>query len=274
MNIKAIEAKKHLGQNFLVDKNIAIKIVELLGLPSGGRVLEIGPGTGALTKLMVERGYIIDAVEIDERAVSHLREHLPSDHVTVHHTSIERFDIRGHAASLEAPLTIVGNIPYNLTSEILFRIFDNADCISRAVIMMQREVAMRLTAPLRSKEYGVLTVAAAFSAKTKRRFDVSPHSFSPQPKVTSSVVTFDCGEMGLSMPRDIFRKTMVYVRAGFQQRRKKLSNALKSTEAFSYAADDAWLQSIAEKRAEELSPKDFVLLREKVEMLHSANRGV
>ena len=140
--------------------------------------------------------------------------------------------------------------------------------------MMQREVAMRLTAPLRSKEYGVLTVATAFSAIAKRRFDVSPHSFSPQPKVTSSVVTFDCSSIAAEMPRDVFRKTMVYVRAGFQQRRKKLSNALKSTEALRFAADDAWLQSIAEKRAEELSPKDFVVLREKVELLHLANRGV
>lgn len=274
MNIKAIEAKKHLGQNFLVDKNIAGKIVDLLDLPVGGRVVEIGPGTGALTSLMVERGYIIDAVEIDERAVLHLREHLPAEQVTVHHTSIERFDLRAHAAAVNAPLTIVGNIPYNLTSEILFRIFDNADCIARAVIMMQREVAMRLTAPVRTKDYGVLTVAAAFSARTKRRFDVSPHSFSPQPKVTSSVVTFDCVQSAAEMSREHFRKTMVYVRAGFQQRRKKLSNALKSTEAFTFAAGDAWLAAIAEKRAEELSPKDFVLLREKVESLKSANREI
>lgn len=274
MNIKAIEAKKHLGQNFLVDKNIALKIVDLLGLERGGRVLEIGPGTGALTSLMVEKGLIVDAVEIDERAVEHLRQHLPADQVTVHHTSIERFDIRGHAAAVSAPLTIVGNIPYNLTSEILFRIFDNADCVSRAVIMMQREVAMRLTAPVRTKDYGVLTVATAFSAIAKRRFDVSPHSFSPQPKVTSSVVTFDCAPIAAEMSRELFRKTMIYVRAGFQQRRKKLSNALKSTDALSYAAEDEWLTSIAEKRAEELSPKDFVLLREKVESLKSANRGV
>lgn len=265
MNIKAIEAKKHLGQNFLTDRNIAHKITELLKIEAGDTVIEIGPGTGALTSILLEKGYIVHAVEIDERAVEHLKKTFPTDKLILHHTSIERFDIRAFAQSLGHNLNIIGNIPYNITSEILFAIFDNADIIRRAVIMMQREVAMRLYAQPRTKDYGILTLACTYSAKAKRQFDVSPHSFSPQPKVTSSVVTFDCEAIASTVSREYFKKIMVYVRAGFNQRRKKLSNALKSTDVFTVAADNEWIKMISDKRAEELSDKDFMMLTDIVQ---------
>ncbi len=270
MNIKAIEAKKHLGQNFLTDRNIAAKIIDLLEIESGSTVLEIGPGTGALTSLMLERGYIVHAIEIDERAVGHLKKTYPTDKLIIHHTSIERFDIREFAQTSGQKLNIIGNIPYNITSEILFMIFDNADIFRRAIIMMQREVAMRLNALPRSKDYGILTLACNYSSKAKRCFDVSPHSFSPQPKVTSSVVRFDCSEIPEKISRELFKKTMVYVRAGFNQRRKKLSNSLKSTDVFTVAGENEWIKEISEKRAEELTTHDFIKIVEIVQ-LHKEN---
>ena len=252
-----IRAKKSLGQNFLRDANIADAIVRSLECAEGDTILEIGPGTGALTLRLAKLPAKTIAVELDPRAVAELRAALPArqfPNVTILEADFLRCDLAALLGS-GARGTIVGNIPYYITSDILFRIFEHSPLLNRAVIMMQREVAERLVAKIRTKEYGILTVAAAFTAKPKKLFTVPPSCFVPQPNVESAVVSFDCADRLLAPER--FARVMKLVRAAFSQRRKVLANAMKTYCASTHIALPC---EYARRRAEELTPQEFITL--------------
>ncbi|GAB1430145.1 16S rRNA (adenine(1518)-N(6)/adenine(1519)-N(6)) -dimethyltransferase RsmA [Ignavibacteria bacterium] len=258
-----IRPKKSLGQNFLRDDNIAAAIVRALECNEGDAIVEIGPGTGALTNLIAKLPVNLTAIELDRRAITELRVLFPSStfpNVAICEGDFLQFDIQALSAS-DSRCKIIGNIPYYITADILFRIFENVPAIDRAVIMMQREVAERITAQPRTKEYGILSVAAAFSSRPRKLFNVSPSCFYPKPKVESSVVLFDCSQQLLASER--FKPVMSLVRAAFGQRRKVLGNALK---AYCNAVRTELPIEYARRRAEELTPTEFVNLYEQMHL--------
>ncbi|MEX2600174.1 MAG: 16S rRNA (adenine(1518)-N(6)/adenine(1519)-N(6))-dimethyltransferase RsmA [Balneolaceae bacterium] len=227
-----INPKKSLGQHFLKDGNTIRKIAAALPAdPERDLVIEIGPGTGMLTKNLLERYQNVRAVEIDQRAVAVLKESFPE--LDVIHGDVlkiswdrllEGYTLSGSMKPDSAGVHIIGNLPYFITSQILFGILEQRNRLRTATLMMQKEVAERLIARPNTKEYGILSVQVQLMSTPAILFDVPPTVFHPPPKVVSSVVqlTFDQPELAC---RDSHLKTVV--RMAFQQRRKKLSNALK-----------------------------------------------
>lgn len=225
-----VAPKRRFSQNFLTDQRTAQKIASALGIVAGDHVLEIGPGTGALTKwLMTSSAEQILAVDLDERAIRHLEGEQWVDNSKIRFLHKDVLSI--HAREMfpdaaPAHRLVIGNIPYAITSEILFWLFEQRFDLRTSVIMMQREVARRCVAQPGSKDYGILSVATWYSAHAKLLFSVQPGSFFPRPEVTSAVVRFD---FRTTPPLDIeFHVFMAFVRAAFSQRRKVLSNALSS----------------------------------------------
>lgn len=213
--------KKSLGQHFLTDENIIEKIAEAIPAEAGDRVIEIGPGTGALTGELIRRFDDLLVVELDERAISLLEEKF--DELAIYHANV--LDVDWKQLSIGKKKThVVGNLPYYITSQILFSLLEHRTVLSDAILMMQKEVAERLVSGTRTKEYGILSVQTQLMSTPEILFPVSRHCFSPQPNVESAMVklTFDKGELKCS---DQHLKTVV--RTAFNQRRKKLSNALK-----------------------------------------------
>jgi 16S rRNA (adenine1518-N6/adenine1519-N6)-dimethyltransferase len=215
-----------LGQNFLRDENIARKIIAAVNPQLDEIVLEIGPGEAALTKYLVQHVRKLIVVDVDARVIKRMHEMYPSDDVEILHQDFLRTDFWEILEMRKASkLRIVGNIPYNITSPILFHILDNRAYIHDATLMMQREVAKRLVAQPKTKEYGILAVFCQLFTDVRLLFDVSPTCFFPPPKVTSSVVQFKT----LVRPRyalkdEAFFRSMV--RAIFGKRRKTLRNSL------------------------------------------------
>jgi 16S rRNA (adenine1518-N6/adenine1519-N6)-dimethyltransferase len=269
MSEHRIAPKKSFSQNFLNDQNISRKIVQSIGCQEGDIVIEIGPGTGALTEFLLKEAIMVQAVELDERAIEVLKDRFKKDefpNFSIFEGDVRKFPLKEFAQQHEGKkIRIVGNIPYSITSDILFWIYEHSMLIEKAVIMMQREVAQRLVSPPRTKDYGVLAIATQLAGKAKMSFNVPPSCFFPQPRVTSTVVEF--------LPRrddvlkDMYVPVMNVVRAAFTQRRKKLSNALESflksrsidvSAIINYAQENG-LQYFSQ-RAEELTPSDFIKL--------------
>jgi len=266
-----IKPKKSLGQHFLRDRNVIDRIVaavetgkEQAAPGKEGRVIEIGPGTGALTGPLSGIFSDLHVFEVDERSVAFIARTWPE--VTIHQQSFLDADLAtlGDGAKGGSPF-VVGNLPYFLTSPILFRVIDHGDLFSGAVFMIQKEVAERLVARPRSGEYGILSVQAQVLGRMELLFPVSRHVFYPPPKVESAVIFYRPGNdrfprsvQDLPVRLETFKSV---VRTAFQQRRKKLSNALKSLfgSDFPEGFDTG-------RRAEELDPDEFVRLAEWLEM--------
>jgi 16S rRNA (adenine1518-N6/adenine1519-N6)-dimethyltransferase len=218
--------KKFLGQNFLVDDNIAKKIVNSLDINKNDTVIEIGPGRGVLTKYisgLIENFY---AVEIDKSIFEKLNSEY-GDKIKLIHKDFLKIDLDSEIISndLSGKIKVIGNIPYNITTEILFKLFETGDRIDSAVLMMQREVAKRLTAVPDTKDYGILAIQTQMHTIPKILFNVPPTAFFPKPNVFSSVVKLDFKKdlSGLKN-RTLFREL---VRESFGQRRKTMRNSLK-----------------------------------------------
>ena len=258
-----IRPKQSLGQNFLVDDNIVRNIVRDMRTQPGDVVLEIGPGTGALTAQLLGRVRHLILVEIDGRAVDGLRARFSSGPVTILHEDFLTTDIRALSARMNARLRIAGNLPYHLTSPILFRLFEFSRCISDATIMVQKEVARRIASPPGSKEYGILSVMTRFHGEAKMLFDVSPECFYPKPRVLSTVLSIRFGETDPEIDAALFS---TIVRTTFGKRRKTLRNSLRYLPY-----DEQQIERLLSridfplgKRPEDLSLADFALLTREI----------
>ena len=248
--------KKSLGQHFLKDGNMISKIVNAVAANPEDRVVEIGPGAGAITGLLFEKFKDLVAIEIDQRMVRVLEEKYPD--LQILEKDILKFDWQ-EITDINRPVHVVGNLPYYITSQILFAIMENRKNISSALLMMQKEVAERIVASPGSKEYGILSVQCQLMSSPAILFDVPPQVFSPPPDVDSSVVKFTFDKSDLKCSDDHLKKV---VRMAFNQRRKKLSNALKRldtdlpVEEFDFSL-----------RAEALEPEMYEKLTARLEQL-------
>ncbi len=249
-----LRPKKSLGQNFLRDENILRKIVESIRCRSGDVVVEIGPGQGALTRHLIERPIALIGIELDKRAIELLQQSIGGK-MTLIHANVLDVHLQEISERQQRKLRVVGNIPYYLTSEILFWLFDARIFVVDATLMMQLEVARRLIAMPKNKEYGILSVFTQFYTDCKMLFKVSRNCFFPKPDVDSAVVSLQFkGELP-ACDENLFRSI---VRATFGKRRKTLRNGLKSL-----AYDDHVLDRIpfdVTKRPEELTVEDFTSL--------------
>lgn len=247
--------KKHLGQVFLRSDKVAQRMVDALDIKRGEDVLEIGAGNGIITKRLVPLAKRIYAVEIDPRLIERLKD------MTKEFKNIEIIDgdILKIDLSLFQKLKIIGNIPYSLTTPLLFKLFKYKKVWEKTVLILQKEFADRILAPPNTKKYGSITVAVRFYTETKRLFSLSPSLFWPCPKVSSSSLLFIKRENPPFEIVDVnfFLKT---VRASFSQRRKFLANALKS----SLNLNQSQLKEVQDKtgvdlrrRAETLTIEEF-----------------
>jgi len=244
-----------LGQNFLRDPNVARKIIAAIDPLGGDTVLEIGPGEGVLTQELAARAGRLVLVELDGRVIHRMQELFPGPAVEILHQDILDVDLTALAARA-GKLRVVGNIPYNITTPILFHLLDHRAVIRDAVLMMQREVARRLSASPGSKEYGILSVASQFSTDVTMLFDVSPNVFYPRPAVTSTVVRLVMRAAPRAAVADeVFFRSMV--RAVFGKRRKTLRNSLRY---FLGEEPPAGLEEFLERRPEELPIEDLARL--------------
>lgn len=261
----SVRPKQSLGQNFLVDDNIARNIARDAHLMENDVVVEIGPGHGALTKYLVKRVRHLIAVEIDRRVVNELRNLYESPSVTILHQDFLETDVADLCGKFGTKLRVMGNIPYHLTSEILIKIFDAREFVRDITIMVQKEVARRIVAKPGTKACGILSVFSQFYGIPRLMFDVSPNCFYPRPNVTSTLVQlklFD--ELSESVDVDLF-KTLV--RTAFGKRRKTLRNSLK----YLPIDEDVAARFLSESeipmhiRAEELTVEDWVKLTHELE---------
>lgn len=251
--MQKINPLKNFGQNYLLDRNILNKIADEINPSFGENILEIGPGLGALSGEILKRSGSLTAVEIDRRVIETLKEQF--ENLTVIEGDILATDLKPFAK--EKKLRVVGNIPYNITSPILFKLIESREVVSDAVFMIQHEVAKRITSSRGTKDYGILSVILNYFCDIKYCFKVSPNVFFPKPKVDSAVIHLTFNEnkfQGLEDER-LYIQT---VKAAFSKRRKTLKNSLGSSQFgdidFSKSETDLSL------RAEQLSIEDFILL--------------
>lgn len=248
-----IRPLKQFGQNYLKDKNILINIAEEISPKQGDNIIEIGPGTGALTDELLKRIDHIKAAEIDTRVAAPLKEKY-GQKLELIEGDFMKLDL----SQFGTKLRVVGNIPYNITSPILFKLFEHHSIVKDAVLLMQLEVAERIISEKGNKQYGILSVISGFFTDIKLVFKISPNVFFPKPKVWSALMHFHFKEVDITpQKRKIFIQT---VKAAFGNRRKTLKNSLSNSIFkpidFSQSGIDISL------RAEQLSIEQFVQLSE------------
>lgn len=248
-----VRAKKALGQHFLTDQSVARSIVNALSPDDGVRdVLEIGPGMGVLTQYLLRREDIdLRAVELDGESVKYLRKHFPEMGDRLVEGDFLKLDAD---TMFRGPFRVIGNLPYNISSQIFFRILDWRDRIPEVVCMIQEEVAARIAEPPGSRTYGILSVLLQTWYDVERVLSVGPGAFAPPPKVRSAVIRLTRnGRTELGCDENLFR---VVVKTAFNQRRKTLRNALKPLLREGADCSDP----IFGLRAERLSVEDFIRL--------------
>lgn len=244
----SVRAKKHLGQHFLTDENIARNIVNALQTSSDA-LLEVGPGMGVLTKYLIEKETPLFLAEIDTESIEYLKNNYPSIH---EQTFVGDFLKTNFASYEQKQVSVIGNFPYNISSQILFKIVDNYAQIPEMVGMFQKEVAERVAAKPRTKDYGILSVLVQAYYNVEYLFTVHENVFNPPPKVKSGVIRMTRSpKEGIQEIQTLLKSI---VKTGFNQRRKKLSNALKPIGIPPHMQSHPFL----DKRAEELSVEDFI----------------
>lgn len=225
-----IYAGKELGQNFLSDPGIAAMIVEKAAIFPEAHVLEIGPGLGALTRVLAEKAQTVTAVEKDSRLIPFLKQELEESgatNVTVINNDILKQDI-GEIAG-DKKLVVIGNLPYNISSQVLFRLVENSNCVEKAFLMFQKELAQRILASPGNKAYSRLSAVVQYAAAPFQVVDIGPGAFFPKPSVHSTVLGFDFFE---SKGLDKTEEQMLFnvIKAAFSKRRKSLKNAMPGGE--------------------------------------------
>lgn len=259
-----MQAKKHFGQNFITDQNLIHKIVDLVPVDKNqpGLVIEIGPGKGALTKELIKRFPKVIAIEVDSDMTDYLAKSIPSPNLellTADVLKIDFVDLIQKYANQDQPVYLISNLPYYITSPILFQVFAASPHLKKAIFMMQEEVARRLTAEKNTSNYNNLSVAASFYADKKYEFIVKNHFFHPQPKVDSAVISLSFKDQFLKEVEQP-EKFIAFVRQMFNQRRKTIVNNLGN-----YLNDKNQAKQIIEQlklnpqlRPENLGLEDFL----------------
>jgi 16S rRNA (adenine1518-N6/adenine1519-N6)-dimethyltransferase len=266
----SVKAKKHLGQHFLTDEGIAKNIADALTENGYDNVLEIGPGMGVLTKYLLEKKSKVTVIELDRESIAYLRDTFPLEHVKLN-TSKDKFEIiEGDFLKKDLSeifkkkqVAIIGNFPYNISTQIVFKAIDNREFVPEFAGMFQKEVAQRIAEKEGSKIYGILSVLTQAFFDVEYLFTVPPEVFNPPPKVDSGVIRF-IRKKDYSLPVDeklFFR----VVKTAFNQRRKMLRSSLKSFNL----SDSLKEEPIFAKRPEQLSVQQFFELTEKI-----ANNGI
>lgn len=253
--MELVKAKKHLGQHFLKDLNIAQKIADTLSLANYKKVVEIGAGMGVLTQFLLKKDTEVYVVEIDKESVAYLEAHYPELRGKIIADDFLKYDIAGY---LREPFAIIGNFPYNISTQIVFKLLELRDYVPEFSGMFQKEVAERICEREGSKTYGILSVLVQAFYEATYLFTVSEGVFNPPPKVKSGVLCLvrkpnyhlDCDEA-------LF---FTIVKTAFNQRRKTLRNSLKSL----LTNESLKKNSIFDKRPEQLPWQDFVFITKEI----------
>ena len=243
--------KKHLGQHFLTDQNIAAKIVNCLDEKTD-TICELGPGTGVLTKYLLARPSLknLTLIEVDRESIEYLEANISDDRLMVKHADFLKLDVE---AEFKRPFSLIGNFPYNISSQIFFKVLENRNLVPEVVCMIQKEVAERIAAPPGSKTYGILSVLLQSWYDITYNFTVHEHVFFPPPRVKSAVITLKRNStQNLGCDEALFMKV---VKTAFNQRRKTLRNALKSM-----LTEENKSNPLLDLRAERLDVSQFIEL--------------
>jgi 16S rRNA (adenine1518-N6/adenine1519-N6)-dimethyltransferase len=254
-----VRPKKSLGQHFLHDQNTARRIVDSLRQEEGSslQLLEIGPGMGVLTRLLKDKDNVdLTVIEIDRESVAYLKEHSLVPAQKIIEGDFLKVELKG---VYPGHFSIIGNFPYNISSQIFFRVLDYRQQVDQVVCMLQKEVAERIASPHGSKVYGILSVLLQTYYKIEMLFKVSPGVFTPPPKVMSAVIRLVRNEREhLSCDEKLYTQV---VKQGFNNRRKTLRNALKNLNL----AETVSALPLLDKRAEQLTVEDFIHLTRIIE---------
>ena len=256
-NFMSVKAKKHLGQHFLNDESIASKIADTLSLEGYKHVLEIGPGMGVLTKYLLKKDITTHVIEIDTESVDYLK----ANYLNLADRVIEKDFLKYNLKDVfnDEPFAIIGNFPYNISSQIVFKTLEMREQIPEFSGMFQKEVALRICSKEGSKVYGILSVLTQAFYDAEYLFTVPPNVFNPPPKVDSGVLILR-RKKDFELPCDeiLFFKV---VKTGFQQRRKTLRNSLKTFNL----SDNLKANVIFDQRPEQLSVSQFIELTQLIE---------
>ena len=246
-----VKAKKHLGQHFLRDDNIAIKIVQSVDKSLSNSLIEIGPGTGVLTKFLINENYNLKLIEIDSESVNYLVSILKFDSDNILEGDFLKMRIDN---IFNNQFSIIGNFPYNISTQIIFKVLENKDQVVQVIGMFQKEVAERICEKKGTKKYGILSVLTQAYYNVDYLFEVPPSVFNPPPKVQSAVIKLvRIDNISKNYNEELFYKI---VKLSFQQRRKTLRNSLKIFNIPLNLREDA----IFGLRPEQLSVSDFINL--------------
>lgn len=251
-----VRAKKYLGQHFLKDESIAEKIANTLTLKGYTNVLEIGPGTGVLTKYIIEKAVEVVAIDVDSESITYLIDHYPNKNLQILEADFLKTDVTDIFG--DEPYAITGNFPYNISTQIVFKAIENRHQVPEFTGMFQKEVAQRICAKEGNKTYGILSVLTQAFYDAEYLFTVKPGVFNPPPKVDSGVLRL-VRKSNFDLPCD---ESLFFnvVKTGFQQRRKTLRNSLKSFNLSDKLKED----TIFGQRPEQLSVFEFISLTQKI----------
>lgn len=252
----SVKAKKHLGQHFLTDESVAQNIANTLSFTGYKKVLEIGPGMGVLTKYLLEKPIETNVIEIDTESVAYLEENYPKLHGHIIAKDFLRYDLNEVFKNEE--FAIIGNFPYNISTQIVFKTLEMRDQIPEFSGMFQKEVAKRICEKKGSKVYGILSVLTQAFYDAEYLFTVDEHVFDPPPKVKSGVLRLTRKE-NYQLPCDE-KLFFSVVKQAFNQRRKTMRNSLKSM----IHSDNLKEDSIFDLRPEQLSYEQFIELTQKI----------
>ena len=261
--MEKVKPKKHLGQHFLTDLSIAERIAKsVTGHGGVNQVLEIGPGMGVLTDFLLKNPQELHLIEIDRESIAYLHQKYPELGDRIIEGDYLKYDSE---RVLPAKYAIAGNFPYNISSQIFFKVLEEKNRVTEVVCMLQKEVAKRISSPKGSKEYGILSVLLQAWYDIEYLFTVLPGVFNPPPKVDSGVIRLTRNSVQkLDCDEKLFFKV---VKGGFATRRKTLRNALKP-----FALSEEFKSNpILDKRAEQLDVADFVFLTQQIEKGRGAN---
>ena len=253
----SVKAKKHLGQHFLTDESIAKDIADILSEEGYKDVLEIGPGMGVMTKYLLQKDYTTHVVEIDDESVEYLNAHYLNLSSRIYNTDFLKVDLNTLFNGQQ--FAIVGNFPYNISSQIVFKTIDNRHLIPEFGGMFQKEVAERICAKHGSKTYGIISVLTQAYYDTEYLFTVPPSVFNPPPKVDSGVMVMK-RKKDLTLPVSD-RLFKVVVKTAFNQRRKMMRSSLKSLKL----SDELRTNPIFAMRPEQISVQEFIELTALIE---------